>query len=90
MSERNHFSNQKLPFKIQSSLRCIQAEEGVCWNQKSIWVVDLAYVDKLSKDKNSVKFSLVRHDLFDGTVDAERMEEWEPRTRKKQLEPYQL
>ena len=32
--------------------------------------MDLAYVDKLSKDNNGVKYLLVRQDLFDRTVDA--------------------
>ena len=32
--------------------------------------MDLAYVDKLAKDNNSVKFLLVRQDLFDRTKDA--------------------
>ena len=32
--------------------------------------MDLAYVDKMAKEKNGVKFLLVRQDLFDGTVNA--------------------
>ena len=32
--------------------------------------VDLAYVDKLVKDNNGVKYLLVPHDLFDRTVDT--------------------
>ena len=32
--------------------------------------MDLAYVDKLAKDNNGVKFLLVRQDLFDRTVNA--------------------
>ena len=36
--------------------------------------MDLAYVDKLAKDINSVKYLLVRQDLFDRTVDAKRNE----------------
>ena len=35
--------------------------------------MDLAYVDKLAKDKNGVKNLLVRQDLFDRTVDAKGM-----------------
>ena len=36
-----------------------------------IWCLDLAYVDKLPKDKNGVKYLLVCHqDLFDRTVEA--------------------
>ena len=32
--------------------------------------MNVAYVDKLAKDRNGVKYLLVRHDLFDRTVDA--------------------
>ena len=35
--------------------------------------MDLAYVDKLAKDSNGVKYLLVRQDLFDRTVDAKGM-----------------
>ena len=35
--------------------------------------MDLAYVDKLAKVNNGVKYLLVRPDLFDGTVDAKGM-----------------
>ena len=35
--------------------------------------MDLAYVDKLVKDKNGVKYFLVRQDLFDRSLDAKRM-----------------
>ena len=39
------------------------------------WCMDLAYVDKLAKDNNGVKYLLVHQDLFDRTVDAKRMKE---------------
>ena len=35
--------------------------------------MDLAYVDKLAKEKNGVKYLLVRQDLFDRTVNAKGM-----------------
>ena len=35
--------------------------------------MDLAYVDKLAKDNNGVKYLLVRQNLFDRTVDAKTM-----------------
>ena len=38
--------------------------------KKEIWCMDLAYVDKLAKDNNGVKYLVVRQDLFDRTVDA--------------------
>ena len=38
-----------------------------------IWCMDLAYVDKLTKENNGVKYLLVRQDLFDRTVNAKGM-----------------
>ena len=38
-----------------------------------IWRIDLAYVDKLAKENNGVKYLLVRQDLFDRTVNAKGM-----------------
>ena len=35
--------------------------------------MDLAYIDKLAKDNNGVKYLLVRQDLFDRTADAKGM-----------------
>ena len=37
------------------------------------WCMDLAYVDKLAKENNGVKYLLVRQDLFDRTVNAKGM-----------------
>ena len=34
--------------------------------------MDLAYVDKLAKEKNVVKYLLIRQDLFERTVNAKR------------------
>ena len=41
--------------------------------KNEIWCMDLAYVDELAKDKDGVKYLLVRQDLFDRTVDAKGM-----------------
>ena len=41
--------------------------------KNEIWCLDLASVDKLSRDNNGVKYLLVRQDLFDRTVDAKGM-----------------
>ena len=41
--------------------------------KNGVWFMDSAYVDKLAKDKEGVKYLLVRQDLFDRTVDAEGM-----------------
>ena len=41
--------------------------------RKEYWWIDLAYVDKLAKENNGVKYLLVRQDLFDRTVNAKGM-----------------
>ena len=41
--------------------------------RKEIWCIDLAYVDKLAKEINGVKYLLVPQDLFDRSVNAEGM-----------------
>ena len=41
--------------------------------RNEFWCMDLAYVDKLSKDNNGVKYLLVRQDLFERTVNARGM-----------------
>ena len=44
------------------------------------WCMDLAYVDKLAKGNNGVKYLLVRQDLFGRTVNAKGMK---TKTQKK-------
>ena len=41
--------------------------------RNEIWCTDLAYVDKLAKEYNGVKYLLVRQELFDRTVNAKGM-----------------
>ena len=41
--------------------------------KNEIWRIYLAYVDKLAKNNNGVKYLLVRQDLFHWTVDAKGM-----------------
>ena len=41
--------------------------------RNEIWCMDLAYVDKLSKENNGLKYLFVRQDLFDRTVNAKGM-----------------
>ena len=41
--------------------------------RNEIWCMYLAYVDKLAKENNGVKYLLVRQDLFDRTVIAKEM-----------------
>ena len=41
--------------------------------KNELWWMDLAYVDKMAKDNNGIKYFLVCQDLFDTTVDAKGM-----------------
>ena len=41
--------------------------------ENEFWCMDWAYIDKLTKDNEGVKYLPVRQDLFDRTVDAKRM-----------------
>ena len=41
--------------------------------ENEIWCMDLAYVDKLAKNNNTVKSLLVLQDLFERAVNAKRM-----------------
>ena len=41
--------------------------------RNEIWCIDLAYVDKLAKENNGVKYLLLHQDLFDRTVIAKEM-----------------
>ena len=38
-----------------------------------IWCMELAYIAKVAKDNNGVRYLLVRQDLFDRTVDTKGM-----------------
>ena len=41
--------------------------------RNEIWCMDFAYVDKLAKENNGVKYLLLRQDLFDRTANATGM-----------------
>ena len=47
--------------------------------------MDLAYLDKLVKEKNGVKYLLVRQDLFDKTVNAKWMKRKESQENVKEF-----
>ena len=59
--------------KITLATRKFKQMKAFARFKKEIWCKDLAYVDKLAKDYNGVKYLLVRQDLFDRTVDAKGM-----------------
>ena len=41
--------------------------------KNELWCMDFAYVDKLAKEINGVKYLIVRQELFDRTVNAKGM-----------------
>ena len=56
--------------------------------RNEIWCMDLAYIDKLAKENNCVKFLLVRQDLFDRTVNAKGMETKDSQETEKDFHPW--
>ena len=59
--------------KFTSATREFKRMKAFARFKNEICCMDLAYVDKLAKNNNGVKYLLVRQDLFDRTVDAKRM-----------------
>ena len=59
--------------KFTSATRKFKRMKAFARFKNEIWCMDMAYVDKLAKGNNGVKYLLVRQDLFDRTVDAKRM-----------------
>ena len=59
--------------KFTLAARKFKRMRGFARFRNEIWCMDLAYVDKLSKENNGVKFLLVRQDLFVRTVNAKGM-----------------
>ena len=45
-----------------------------------IWSMDLAFVDKLARDNNGVRYLLDRQGLFDRTVDAKGLKTKDSKT----------
>ena len=73
-SKVRHFFNSKLfCTKFTLASRKFKRMKAFGGFRNEIWCMDLAYVDRLAKDKNGVKYLLVRQDLFDRTLDAKRM-----------------
>ena len=68
------FLHSKEPYtKITLAARKLKRMRAFARFRNEIWCMDLAYVDKLAKENNGVKYLLVRQDLFDGTVNAKGM-----------------
>ena len=71
VSKMRHFLHSKSSY-TKFTLAFKQKKAFAKFKNK-IWCMDLAYVDKLAKKDNRVKYLLVRQDLLDRTVDAKRM-----------------
>ena len=73
-SKVRQFFQSKLSYtKFTFATRKFKPLKAFSRLKNETWWMDLAYVDKLPKDNNGVKYLLVRQDLFDGTVDAKGM-----------------
>ena len=57
-----HDNNQATKFTLAT--RKFKIMRAFARFRNEIWCLDLAYVDKLAKENNGVKFLLVRQDLF--------------------------
>ena len=74
VSKVKQFSHSKPSYtKFTLATRKFKRMKAFARFRNEIWCMELAYIDKLAKDKNGVKHLLVRQDLFDRTVDAKRM-----------------
>ena len=74
VSKVRQFLNSKHSYtKLTLAKRTCQRLKRFARFKNEGWCMDLAYVDKLSKDSNGVKCLLVRQDMFDRTVDSKRM-----------------
>ena len=59
--------------KFTLAARKFKRMRAIARFRNGFWCMDVAYVDKLSKENNGVKYLLVRQDLFDRTVNAKGM-----------------
>ena len=74
ISKVRQFLHSKPSFtKFTPATRKFKRMKAFARFKYEIWCMDLAYVDKLTKDNNGVKNLLVRQDLFDRTVEAKGM-----------------
>ena len=74
LSKVRQFLHSKPSYtKFTLATRKLKRMKAFARFKKEIWCRDLAYVDKLPRDNNGVKYLLVHQDLFDRTVDAKGM-----------------
>ena len=80
VSKVRHFVHSKPCYtKLALATRQFKRMKSFARFKNEIWCMNLAYLDKLAKDMNGVKYLLVRQDLFVRTVDAKRMKTKIPR-----------
>ena len=71
VSQVRQFLHSKASYtKFTSASRKFKRMRAFAIFRNEIWCMGLAYVDKLAKENNGVKFLLVRQDFFDRTVNA--------------------
>ena len=71
VSKVRHFLHSKPSYtKFTLATRKFKRMKTFARFKNEIWFLDMALVDKLSKDKNGVKYLLVRQDLLDRSVGA--------------------
>ena len=74
VSKVRHILHSKPSYtKFTLATRKFKQRKAIARCQNEVWCLDLAYVDKLAKDNNGVKYLLDRQDLFDRIVDAKGM-----------------
>ena len=73
VSEVQYFLHSKSSYTgFNQATRKFRRMRAFARFKKEIWCMHLAFVDKLPKDNNGVKYLLVRQDMFDRTVDANK------------------
>ena len=70
---RQFFYSKDSYTKFTLAARKLKRMRAFARFRNEFWRMDLAYVHKVAKENNGVKFSLVRQDLFDRTVNAKGM-----------------
>ena len=74
VSKVRHFLYSKASYtKFTLATRKFKRMRAFARFRNEIWCMDLAYVEKLAKENNGVKYLLVRQDLFDRTLNAKGM-----------------
>ena len=74
VSEVRHFLQSTPSYtKFTLATRFVKRMKVIARSESEFQRMDLAYIDKLAKDDNGVKYILVQQDLFDGTVDVTGM-----------------